>query len=174
MKLKDIEIGTDYAYGHADYASRGRAVEVAEHTHRVYSGQRWDWAGHNATAKMVRLVPLRDDGTSTTDGLPRDDVWVRPAKVLHPWSVEDANRDARAAHAAADRDRAVDLGQQANEISERLARLLPADTYGRPAVNVTSVNGLGMPTTPRGSVVLSFEQFEHILELAEHGRTVTS
>lgn len=81
MKKADIQIGEEYAAGSKRYPARIRVLEFGTFEKRVYSGERWDYAGHLAKMPGVKAERL-DQHT----GEPQDIKWYSTREVLEPWA----------------------------------------------------------------------------------------
>lgn len=75
MKAKDITPG-DYEVKMWGSKTRATVLAVGPKTRRVYSGARWDIAGHTSTSTVVTVK--RTDGGREYD--------ITPQQVLRPWS----------------------------------------------------------------------------------------
>jgi len=94
MKLKDIQVGVDYAVGSEEFCGRATVLEKGLKRH-VQTGARWDYHGHTSSrADSVKVRWVDGPGRAVRETL------EAPQRFLRTWAEQEPIQTAKADAAA--------------------------------------------------------------------------
>lgn len=143
MKIKDIEVGKEYAFARSaadEHHERVKVVDIRDVATRA-------WSSSSSHVRKVIIQSLHDDGTPLFAETP-----VMPAQILHSWADELTHRRQREAAEKVLQARQAKRAQAQQAAIDHMRSLVPESAWAK------TDDGLGRPlefqpgATPRISV----------------------
>jgi hypothetical protein len=172
MKIADIKVGEDYAVG-SDWTRRAR-VEAIEAKHCG------EYAFRTKLTKVVRLVPLRNDGNvisittrsgvtvwqdGTSNASREDGWWLYPRQVLKPWAEALADQERERLERLSEDAIEQDIRDRVDSLRHQLLAL------GAPNPSISRTIQIGY--LPKGSMTIPLDTLEWLVDWAGKGQDLS-